>query len=233
MRVVLIGFFATDYVISLANALAKVCELTLFLKAQNVSSSFPKSTSPESALFEEKVLAPTVSLRLVDYPLGRYFSKMEMVRSLAREIVTLQPDLIHYQWAGDPWGPLLLFSLRKYPRVVTIHDVTRHPGDGKSDLVHYLAVYLASHLAHQAIVHGRQQAQLLCDRYKCAPVRINSILLGPMYSLPVPQPVESDDLTVLFFGRLRYYKGIEVLIRAAPLIKSEVPGAKFLIAGSG
>src|SRR5262249_40553785 len=42
-----------------------------------------------------------------------------------------------------------------------------------------------------------------------------------------------DGHSVLFFGRLWPYKGLEYLIRAEPRITAEVPGVKIVIAGSG
>src|SRR5438552_16759897 len=39
--------------------------------------------------------------------------------------------------------------------------------------------------------------------------------------------------TVLFFGRIWEYKGLEYLIRAEPLITAEVPEARIVIAGEG
>ena len=39
--------------------------------------------------------------------------------------------------------------------------------------------------------------------------------------------------TVLFFGRIWAYKGLEVLIEAEPLITREVPDARIVIAGRG
>src|SRR5204862_519335 len=41
---------------------------------------------------------------------------------------------------------------------------------------------------------------------------------------------DDDRPTVLFFGRIWEYKGLEYLIRAEPLISAQVPGVKIVIA---
>jgi glycosyltransferase involved in cell wall biosynthesis len=45
--------------------------------------------------------------------------------------------------------------------------------------------------------------------------------------------VQEDDNMILFFGRIWEYKGLEYLIRAEPLITSQVPDVKIVIAGRG
>jgi starch synthase len=45
------------------------------------------------------------------------------------------------------------------------------------------------------------------------------------------EPVPEEPRTVLFFGRLAPYKGIEVLRDAAPAIAARVPDARFVLAG--
>jgi glycosyltransferase involved in cell wall biosynthesis len=45
------------------------------------------------------------------------------------------------------------------------------------------------------------------------------------------QEVEERENTVLFFGRLSRYKGIEALLEAEPLITREVPDARIVVAG--
>ncbi len=47
-----------------------------------------------------------------------------------------------------------------------------------------------------------------------------------------PNIVEEPS-TVLFFGRISAYKGLEDLIAAQPLVSAEVPEARFIIAGRG
>ncbi|MCA1703986.1 MAG: glycosyltransferase family 4 protein [Actinobacteria bacterium] len=47
------------------------------------------------------------------------------------------------------------------------------------------------------------------------------------------QDVEEENETILFFGRIWAYKGLEYLIRAQPLISARVPSVKIVIAGEG
>jgi glycosyltransferase involved in cell wall biosynthesis len=42
-----------------------------------------------------------------------------------------------------------------------------------------------------------------------------------------------DEPTLLFFGRLSYYKGLDVLLDALPAVWERVPAAKLVIAGAG
>ena len=52
-------------------------------------------------------------------------------------------------------------------------------------------------------------------------------------SAPDDAPSHDQEPTILFFGRIWEYKGLEYLIRAEPLITAEVPNAKIVIAGEG
>jgi glycosyltransferase involved in cell wall biosynthesis len=40
-----------------------------------------------------------------------------------------------------------------------------------------------------------------------------------------------QDKVLLFFGYIRKYKGLDILIKAMPSIVKEIPGAKLLIVG--
>jgi len=45
--------------------------------------------------------------------------------------------------------------------------------------------------------------------------------------------VRDDGRTILFFGRMNKYKGLEVLLEAIPLVQRQVPEARFILAGEG
>jgi glycosyltransferase involved in cell wall biosynthesis len=235
MRIVMLGFFASEYPIGLANALAKTADVTLFLSRQNLLARFPGETHLNIFLYAHKLLDPRVSLRLVNYPKGKYWSKFGMARDLVRAIEQINPDVIHYQSGGDPWVPLALLWLRQYPLVVTIHDAKRHLGDGAPEISLNTTNTLITRLAQQVIVHGCEQASKL--------TAITHVQLEKMNVVPIGSFDLFDDLSteivpqeknlVLFFGRMRPYKGLEVLLKAVPEIAAQVPGVRFVIAGSG
>ena len=54
-----------------------------------------------------------------------------------------------------------------------------------------------------------------------------------IYTRWAGKDIPEHPATVLFFGRLYAYKGVEYLIQAAPEISREVPGVRFIIAGTG
>jgi len=235
MRVASIAFFAAGYFISLANALAESCAVTLFLSQQNVAAHFPRSSDAKTVLRERQILDPAVSLHVIDYPTGHYLRKIDMARDLVSVIRALQPDVVHYQSAADPWVPLAMPWLRRFPLVATIHDASAHPAGWPAHVVQAAKNLLVTRLAHQVIAHGRQQADILIQRYRTPSVRVNVIPLGTceMFKVLATERITSDSRVVLFFGQLRPHKGIEVLIRAAPLIAARVPDVRIVIAGSG
>src|SRR5207302_173976 len=88
--------------------------------------------------------------------------------------------------------------------------------------------------ADELIVHARHVKELIVGNYPIPQDRIHvipHIKLGntdlQVSSAPIGPP------TVLFFGRIWQYKGLEYLIRAEPLISAEVPDVRIVIAGEG
>jgi glycosyltransferase involved in cell wall biosynthesis len=227
-----IGFFCSEYPLALANALAQDHDVTLFLSRENLAVRFPGAADLEQCLAQRQALHPNIHLRLINYATGQYTAKVGMARRLVRAISAVQPDVVHYQSGGDPWIPLALPWLRRFPFVATIHDAGRHVGDGPASL--QVTNLIVTWLAHQIIVHGQQQANLLIHNFHPAPAKLNVVPMGALGLLSKPQtPLPSDSRLVLFFGRLRAYKGLEVLLKAAPLIAKCVPNVRFVIAGSG
>jgi glycosyltransferase involved in cell wall biosynthesis len=128
-------------------------------------------------------------------------------------------------------------DLRQTPLVVTIHDPEPHSGERSLRKAFVRRVTFAR--AQRFIVHNRAQRSLFCRLHRVAPERVDTIPLGPYYtsrfwldsSGEEPPAARYEKTTVLFFGRLSPYKGLEDLFRAAPLVSERVPRTRFVVAG--
>jgi glycosyltransferase involved in cell wall biosynthesis len=82
-------------------------------------------------------------------------------------------------------------------------------------------------------VHARQVKEVIVHECGLAPEIVDVVAHLSLGSAPDGAPPHDQEPTILFFGRIWEYKGLEYLIRAEPLITAEVPNAKIVIAGEG
>ncbi len=135
-------------------------------------------------------------------------------------------DVVHFQWL-----PVQQFDARLLPRsrplVLTAHDVLpREPRPGQREAQRLLYERFDAIVAHSA--HGRSR---LIDELGVQAELVHVIPHGAFAHLAEapqsPPPFVTDKQVVLFFGLLRPYKGIDVLLEAW----REVDDAELWIAG--
>ncbi len=145
---------------------------------------------------------------------------------LLRRIDQLAPDVVHVMWLARPeldvyW---LRRIARKRPFVFTAHNAM--PRRTRA----YGAWHEALTLAARVVVTSNQAVERLVDfgidRGKF--VRIPHPAFDSPGSLDVEPPAGS---TLLFFGLIRRYKGLDVLVSALPEIRRRVPDARLVVAG--
>lgn len=159
---------------------------------------------------------------------GRISSPLEIpaFMSLFNEIRRWHPEIVH---AHDNHDPRLL-ALARAPRcVVTIHDPRPHTGARELNGMRARVRNAWLKKADRIVVHGAALKEILSET---VPAELISVLpLGTdVASAPAPIP---DRPTVLLFGRLEPYKGVEVLGNAMRLVWRERSDARLLVAGSG
>ncbi len=221
IRVALLGFGFNDYTIQLANALAqRGIDTFLLLPDQRI---------------EEHLDSIERQVKRYFYKQPRLYSpaNLLLVLNILKQLSTFKPDIVHLQ-VGHPWFSLTLpwLRLRRYHVVTTLHDVRPHLGEDY--LRSRLLLFLARRYSEHIFVHGQKIKELLAGSYPAG--RIKVIPIGEHNVAPLKRYVKGlkeEGKVVLFFGRIRPYKGLEYLIRAEPLIIREVPGAKMVIAGRG
>lgn len=144
----------------------------------------------------------------------------------------LNPDVIHFQWFALPIADSLrLRALRSMaPVVLTMHDVEPFNGTPSSVLQRWGILDLVKR-CDRVIVHtdvGRQRLASIGVPKK----RLAVLPHGPLADLPPRNTPPAGPLTFLLFGKMKPYKGIDVLIEAVARMPPDLrTGCRFVIAG--
>ncbi len=228
MRVTLINLWPrggmAHYSAALANALARQHAVT-------VTAVVPRLPPPLG-------FAPNVTLSTVDVPTGNRPADLLRlpVQALGmphylRAISSSQPDVIHANLSTHPWEIATLPWLRTHwPLVVTQHEVGIKQGEG--GWRKRWSVWAGPRYADHLFVHGAALAQVLMDQRGIPERRISIVPMGSPEGLAQPGVVPpAETPTVLFFGRVKAYKGLDDLVRAMPAVTAHVPGVHFWVVG--
>ena len=223
MHVILIEFrFVTPYPVQLANALGELCQVTLML--------------PEAASrFATELDQDKVDLQFFQLPRYRQPLKMAaMVRHLNRQLKSLTPDVVHVTF-WHVWGTPGLGIFAPFPLISTVHDVTRHSGERGLSGIPPVLYRWQWRWADQVIVHASEAKRKLLSEYGCQPDQVHVVPIGSydFYRTFAPKEQMEQPNTILFFGRIWGYKGLQYLIEAEPLIAQVIPDIRIIIAGAG
>jgi glycosyltransferase involved in cell wall biosynthesis len=143
---------------------------------------------------------------------------------LLRKIRRAQPDVVHLQWVVVPIVdiPMMALIRRWCPLVLTVHDTMPYNGQ-KMSWLQELGHRLPAKLAHRVIVHTRSGRQTLL-RHGVADQRICVIPHGPLrLCVPVAPPAARDPRwTLVLFGEIKPYKGLDILIEAVAALAAPV-----------
>lgn len=152
-------------------------------------------------------------------------------------ISKINPDVIHLTTPLIPH--LLLFLLiykynKKYSIVYTKHAVFSG-SNSKMKLLNSI-VFLSEKLIQfkKIVLHTENDKKLLLDTKQVSSDKIEIIPHGTysfFTNMGGTYPVEPN--SVLFFGRVTSYKGLQYLIDSVPAVCKEIPDLKVIIAGEG
>ncbi len=144
-----------------------------------------------------------------------------------------QIDLVHWQCSTYPHlilGFMRMIPLRHVPWVYTVHNVLPHEIKKSS-----LRLYGQTYRRMQGLLfHTRHSWETFQDYFPDFSIEHEIIPLGEYSFLSNPNPaidVLPDSPRILFFGNIRHYKGLDLLIRALAEIRQRVPDVSLLIAG--
>jgi len=195
-----------------------------------VTSPFAFADPPAAEGYERVELFLPLSSRLLRRsprsPLRFALKGAEYVPSvsrLVRRIHRTEPDVVHVQWLTLPRYDLRWVSRlrRDRPVVLTAHNVLPHAGE--ADERRRRATYAAF---DRIVVHTRSGAEQLAG-FGVSRERVVRIPHGTFDAPPAASIEPPTGRSLLFFGLIRRYKGLDVLVRAL----AQVPDARLVVAG--
>ena len=150
-----------------------------------------------------------------------------------------RPDVLVLEWWSASCLPayLALSKAARYagiPVVLELHE-DLHASEAKIPLAGPLAARGLRHLVVTAdahVVHSPSDFDTLVERYAVDPGRVLTVHHGPFNMaghVAVRERSADDPNTILFFGTVRPYKGLEVLVEAFDRLCEQQPGRWRLI----
>ena len=169
--------------------------------------------------------------RGLDAPGRRTFKAVEHLSDMRRLRSVIDADVVHYQWLTMPALDAYLLSPRR-PRVLTAHYVLP-PQPSRRQVAAARGLFGRM---DAVVAHSKHGAARLRDEVGLDPTRVHVIPHGAfdyLTRLPEEKPLPpelagAEGPVILFFGLLRPYKGLGVLLEAF----QDVEGAELWIVGN-
>jgi glycosyltransferase involved in cell wall biosynthesis len=229
MRIALVdpASFTPPYDHALASALAR-----RGLDVDLVTSPFVYDDPPAPDGYRREELFIPLSSRLTRrFPRSRLRVPLKgleywpSVLRFRRWVASAEPDVVHLQWLPRPsadvrWVRALAAGRRT---VVTAHDVVPRR-EGQMDA--WLEILNA---VDRVVVHSSRAVERLAALG--VPRERLVRIAHPIFDVSAGPLGPPEGKTLLFFGLLRRYKGLDVLIDALPAALARVPDARLVVAG--
>jgi glycosyltransferase involved in cell wall biosynthesis len=154
---------------------------------------------------------------------------LELAR-IRHAVHRLSPDVVHLQdsLVNDP-RLLIAAGARPGRYALTVHDLARHPGDQPANARQRALWRALVRGAGLIFVHGETlRERLIAEQRPRATVVVVPQGSDPPAAEPLPERP-----SLLLFGRLSFYKGVDTLLDAMPLVWEQAPEVRLTIAGEG
>lgn len=159
-----------------------------------------------------------------------YINYFFQVLTLSRFLNSRKYDIIHFIGQNEMY--IFLYKLLRCPKVFTFHEVMKRLKLGNPEK--FKLVNFISRKRSTVILHSSNTKTDYLNNYNPLNKDINVIKFGlfETYRLfPVQAPEELR--TLLFYGIILPYKGLEYLVEAFKIVKNEIKDVKLIIAGRG
>jgi len=165
---------------------------------------------------------------------------------LIRYVTFGNPKLIHILWNSkfeyfDRTFLMIYCKLLRKKIALTAHNVNRGKRDSSDSLLNRLTLRIQYRLADQIFVHTDKMRSELLDDFGVRRDAVGRIPFGINIAVPhtslTPTAarhklgIQRGEKTILFFGRIAPYKGLEFLLTAFHKISSNHANYRLIIAG--
>lgn len=165
---------------------------------------------------------------------------------LIRYAATAKPGIFHLLWNNkfqsfDRTLLMLYYKLLRKKIVLTVHNVNIRKRDSKDSPFNRLTLRIQYQLTDRLFVHTDRMKLELVEEFGVQPSRITVIPFGINNSVPTTSltsavakeklGVQAGQKTLLFFGNIAPYKGLEYLVRAFQQVQARSDSYSLIIAG--
>jgi D-inositol-3-phosphate glycosyltransferase len=165
---------------------------------------------------------------------------------LFRYAVTAEPEIFHILWNNKLQlfdRTLLMFCYKLLGKkiVFTAHNVNAARRDAKDSALNRLTLKIQYHLVDHLFVHTQKMKAELRDEFGVPAEKVTVIPFGINNSVPNTDlssaeakrrlGIEENGKTILFFGAIWPYKGLEHLMAAFQRVAPKHPEYRLIIAG--
>jgi len=224
--------------------------LAMALSSKGMRMDVIGNDGMDSAEFHTTPNLTFLNLGGIQQPKARFLKKLSQVLQyyvrLVRYVSIAKPRLVHILWNGkfeylDRTVLMFFFKFMGKRVVFTAHNVNKAKRDSEDSLLNRLTLRCQYHLADRIFVHTEKMKRELIEEFGVNSSTVRVIPFGIYNLLPdtdlTPREAKeklgigSDERSILFFGRIVPYKGLEYLLAAFEKVHARNPNYRLIIAG--
>ena len=234
--------FSLPYDYSLCDALADQGCRVILARSEFLAGEWTRPASSFEACNHFYRLSHSKKRQGISAPLWKIIKAAEHLIDMRRFVPrmrALRPDVIHFQWLPVPMldGLYLRDLSQVAPLVLTVHNARPHGSLTQRLFQDFRRTAILRHF-QAIIVHSEFTKRQMVEMDWAPAERIHVIPHAVLdYYLSLDEsaslPVCTSNQTVMFFGNIEAYKGLDVLIRAFALLPEDLRDrTQLLVAGS-
>lgn len=177
---------------------------------------------------------------------GKILRVLSFYQRLFRYTATARPKILHILWNNkfelfDRTLLMLFYKLLGKKVVLTAHNVNAGKRDGTDSWLNRFSLKLQYQLVDHIFVHTEKMKCALSNDFQISTGKVSVIPFGINNSVPQTDlssaeakrilGIGKDNKTVLFFGAIRPYKGLEHLVAAFQQVALKDKNYRLIIVG--